>query len=125
MAREERATGDGGRELTETETLLEELIEIGEETDHQMENEEAKKKQNSEKEKAQALEMRERAMETFGETRKRATVSKGNEEQVKKRRSSGDMFDWLREKIELDKEEKQQERKEKKEEREAEKTQHT
>ena len=38
MAREERATGEGGEELTENESLLEELLEIEDETERQMEN---------------------------------------------------------------------------------------
>ena len=95
--------------------LLEELIEISEDT--MMENEDAMNKQKREREKAQAMEMRERAMEKFGETRKR-TASDKDGEQVKERRRSGDMFNWLSERIELGKEEKEQERKEKKEERE-------
>ena len=117
MAKEKRSTGEGGQELTERKSLLEELIEISEETDTMMENEDAMNNQKREREKAQAMEMRERAMEKFGETRKR-TASDKDGEQVKKRRRSGDMFNWLSERIELGKEEKEQERKEKKEERE-------
>ena len=120
MAKEKRSTGEGGQELTEREGLLEELIEISEETDTMMENEDAMNKQKREREKAQAMEMRERAMEKFGETRKRTANDKDGE-QVKKRRRPGDMFTWLSERIELGKDEKEQERKEKKEEREAQK----
>ena len=50
MAKEKGATGDGGQELTERESLLEELIEISEETDLMMENEDAINKQKSERE---------------------------------------------------------------------------
>ena len=102
--------------------LLEELIEISKDT--MMENEDAmnKQKREREREKAQAMEMRERAMEKFGETRKRTANDKDGE-QVKKRRRPGDMFTWLSERIELGKEEKEQERKEKNQEREAQKAQ--
>ena len=122
MAKEKRSTGEGRQELTERESLLEELIEISEETDMMMENEDAMNKQKREREKSQAMEMRERAMEKFGNTRKRTTSDKDGE-QVKKRRRSGDMFNWLSERIELGKEEKEQGRKEKKEEREDQKAQ--
>ena len=50
MAKEKGATGEGGQELTERESLLEELIEISEETDLMMENEDAINKQKSERE---------------------------------------------------------------------------
>ena len=50
MAKEKRSTGEGGQELTERESLLEELIEISEETDLMMENEDAINKQKSERE---------------------------------------------------------------------------
>jgi hypothetical protein len=39
LAREERATGEGGEELTEREHLLEELMQIEEETEMHMEEE--------------------------------------------------------------------------------------
>jgi ElaB/YqjD/DUF883 family membrane-anchored ribosome-binding protein len=63
MAREERATGEGG---AEDEMLLEELIDVKDETDRHMENETEAKN-----ERGQALEMRERAMERIGKIRKR------------------------------------------------------
>ena len=45
MAREERATGGSSMELTENDNLLEELIDMGAETERQVENEnEAKNK---------------------------------------------------------------------------------
>ncbi len=59
MAREERSTGEGGSELTEQEQLLEDLIEIEEATEQMGMNEEEEKRQRIEKEKGQALEMRE------------------------------------------------------------------
>ena len=62
-------------ELTEAEGLLEELSEINEETERRVEGENEIKKANVEKEKNQAMEMRQRAMERYGET-KREKVGK-------------------------------------------------
>ena len=39
MAKQERSTGGGGEELSELESTLEELIEIGEDTDQRVEEE--------------------------------------------------------------------------------------
>ena len=68
MAREERATREGGEELTENESLLEELIEIEDETERQMENENEAKNKRIDQERVQVLEMRERVMERLGQT---------------------------------------------------------
>ena len=71
LAMEERATGEGGEELTEKENLLKELMQIEEEIEIQMEEENVLRKETVEMEKAKGLEMRERAMECLDETRKR------------------------------------------------------
>ena len=125
MAREERSTGEGGSELTEQEQLLEDLIEIEEATEQMGVNEEEEKRQRIEKEKGQALEMRERAMERFGETRKRLGGGHEGEEGTKKRRRSSDMLEWLKGKIESERKEKEIERNNKKEELEIQRSQHT
>lgn len=57
--------------MARVERLLEDLIEIEDEIERIGENEEEAKKQRIENEKGQALEMRARAMETFGQTKKR------------------------------------------------------
>ncbi len=59
-----------------------------------------------EKEKGQVLEMRERAMERFGETKKRLVGNHEGEEGTKKRRRSSDMLEWLKGKIESERREK-------------------
>jgi hypothetical protein len=56
MAREQRATGEGG-ELTEEEQLLEDLIDIEDETDQMGVYEEEAKRHRIEKEKGQALDI--------------------------------------------------------------------
>ena len=124
MAREERATGEGGEELTENESLLEELIEIEDETERQMENENEAKNKRIDQERVQALEMRERAMERLGQTRKRVGEASGNGKPAQKRRRSGDMMEWLQERVELEKEEKELKHHEKKEFMEAQRMQH-
>ena len=121
MANEENETGGGGEELTEKEILLEELIDICEETEKKVDEENEAKKKSNEREKAQAIEMRERAMESFGTTKKRALEGQENAKPERKRRRSGDTFEWLREKTEMDKKLREEELKEKKEERESQK----
>ncbi|CAB4018761.1 Hypothetical predicted protein, partial [Paramuricea clavata] len=115
MAEEERATGISGEELTEGNALLEELTEMNEETERRVEENNIQKKATVEKERGQALEMRKRAMERIGETRKRQLH--GNDDNEKKRRKSGETFEWLREKAELDKIMKEEELKKRREER--------
>ena len=123
MAREERATGEGGVELTEDEMLLEELIDVEDETDRLMENETEAKNQRIENEKEQALEMRERAMERIGQTRKR-TGETSESGATQKRRRSGEMMEWLQERIEFEKEGKKVKEAEKREQMEAQRMQH-
>ena len=115
MAREERATGEGGEELTENESLLEELIEIEDETERQMENENEAKNKRIDQEKVQVLEMRERVIERLGQTKKWVEEASRNGKPAQKRRRSGDMMEWLQERVELEKEEKELKRHEKKE----------
>ena len=86
-------------------------------------NEEEEKRQRIEKEKGQALEIRERAMERFGETKKRLGGGHEGEEGTKKRRRSSDMLEWLKGKIESERKEKEIERNNKKEE--IQRSQHT
>ena len=69
-------------------------------------------------EKAKGLEMRERAMECYGETRKRVLDNLGKEKKLKKRRKSSEIFDWLNKRVEAEMENKEQERRERQEERE-------
>ena len=62
LAREERSTGEGGAELTESESLLEELIDLEDEIERQVESENEEKQHRMEQERGQALEMRQQAM---------------------------------------------------------------
>ena len=92
-AEEERGTGLGGEELTEGEMLLEELIDI-EKTERRAEESEEKKAAGENR--GQALEVRQRALERLGETRKLGQKKGGTGQ--KKRRKSGQTFDRLTEK---------------------------
>ena len=102
MAKQEKVTG-GEKELTEKEKLLEELMEICEKTEERVEEENEGKKQSVEREKAEAIEMRDRAMGRYGGTKKRAPDGQDNVKSKKWRRKSGDTFEWLREKCAMEK----------------------
>jgi hypothetical protein len=104
--------------------LLEELNDVENETDQQMENETEAKNQRIENERGKALEMREGAMERIGQTRKRVGGTGESCGTVQKRRRSGEMMEWLQERIELEKEEKEVKQTEKREHMEAQRMQH-
>ena len=82
------------------------------------------RKEKDDKEKAQDI--RNKAMETFGDTRKRKELMEGgNEPKDKKcKRSSSDMISFLREKMEMDNESKLLSLQNAREEREAREQQH-
>jgi hypothetical protein len=126
MGKEERSTGGGGSELNECENILEELIQINEESEQKAADESNAKEVLVNEDKAKAIEMRKRAMETMGETGSRTGEGSKNE----KRRSASQSFQWLQEAIkakqlqaeeekkarEDERREKEEEKKEKKEE---------
>ena len=60
MEKEERSTGGGGVDLSEVEILLEELIEIEDDTNQRAEEDYKAKKNNEDEDRAKALEMRKR-----------------------------------------------------------------
>ena len=101
MAREERSTGEDGAELTEP---VENLFDIHTEMERLLESENEEKQQRMDQERGQALEMRERAMERLGQTRKRTWQTSESCGKEQRRRRSGDMIKWLQQKVELEKE---------------------
>ena len=111
MNREKNETGVGGNVPTEYEVLLEELININDDTIARVDDENEKKKTEAEVEKAKATEIRQIAMERMGETQKRKNKESPPAEK-KCRRTSLDTMAFLREKLEADKENKAQERRE-------------
>ncbi|XP_068756805.1 uncharacterized protein [Montipora capricornis] len=123
-SKEERESGGGESDLSETEKLVEELIVLSEESEKRNEDQSEAKREDMANEKKQALEMRDRALERLGETRKRNEEEKEEEKQTvtKKRRSSGgETLEWLRDRAAVDTEMKEREMKEKREERETQK----
>ena len=106
---------------------MEDLIEVKELTERDLTADGNRRARYEEKERAQAVEMRDRAMERFGETRKRGKGEyggKGEKEEKKRRRSGSDTVEFLRAMMEAKQEMKEKEREEKKEERKAEKERH-
>ena len=123
--KEVAATGLGGDEPTEYEILVEDLTERFEESDRKMEQDSEAKKSRVESEKNKALEMRQKAMERFGDTKKRKELEGSDSEPTeKKRRSSSDMINFLREKMEYDNEKEQHKMQENREIREAQERKH-
>ena len=68
---QERSTGGEGSALDESESILEDLIEVNEESEQRVEDESNAKQILVNEDKAKATEMRKRAMETMGETKAR------------------------------------------------------
>ena len=71
LSKEERERGGGESGLSETERLAEELIVLSEESEKRNEDQSEAKREAMANENKQALEMRDRALERLGETRKR------------------------------------------------------
>ena len=94
---EERASGISP-EVQEIDTLLEELCEKEEETKNKPSV--GDKKQNAQQEKAKAGEMRLKAMETMGQTKKRVEISDEVNSTKKRRKSTGDAIGFLEKKAE-------------------------
>ena len=117
MNKEKKLSGIEGTEPTEYDVLIEELIELSEDTDARIVEETTQKKAAEECDKNKALEMRKVAMERFGETRKRKDEDDESPISEKKcrRRTSSDTVAFLREKMEMDKENKKVEKEEREE----------
>ena len=79
---------------------MEELITLRDESGKKGEDQSEAKREAVVNEKKQALEMRDRALEKIGETRKRNEEERAEEKKTvgrKRRKSGGDMLEWLRE----------------------------
>ena len=99
---EESASGIAVDDLTELETLIDEIIErekLGEEA---RDSEGTLKKIEADKQTAD--EMRKEAMERFGETKKRSEAEGDEVRQKKRRRSGNDAVQFLKEKTEKENE---------------------
>ncbi|KAJ7391239.1 hypothetical protein OS493_019370 [Desmophyllum pertusum] len=118
----ERKCG-GDEDQTEVELLVEELVAL-EAVTKKAEEQDGAKKEVVAKEKKQAVEIRNRALERVGQTRKRNTEENEGKQETKRRRSGGEALEWLKEKGESMRQLKEQEVQNKKEEREAQRMQH-
>ena len=112
MNKEKKLSGEGGEEVTEFDVLIEELIELSDDTDARSEEKSKEKKNAIEEDRKKALDIRNTAMERFGETRKRKSNDDEDESPKHSRRSSSDTLTFLREKLEIDKENRRMEREE-------------
>jgi len=118
LAKEERASGGGEVLQSESAKLVGELITLRDESEKKGEDQSEGKRVAVVNEKKQALEMRDRALERIGETRKRNEEERAEKKKTvgkKRRRSGGDILEWLKERAESDLEIKKQEIKEKRE----------
>ena len=120
VSKQEKESGGGDEHQTELEALLEELVELEQESEKAADTQDQAKKTAAEQDEKKANEMRERALEQFGQTRKRngETEKEEDRKETKRRRSGGEAIEWLKEKEEIVKQMKEQEVHEKREERE-------
>nr|XP_058972429.1 putative uncharacterized protein DDB_G0274435 [Pocillopora verrucosa] len=109
MAEEERAGGISP-EMTETDKLLEQIVEQFEESERDAGEQSEKNDQNKENERKKAEEMRNRSMEKLGETQKRKETAEDGQQTTPRKRSSGsETLVYLREKAEREFELRQEE----------------
>lgn len=101
-ASELKETGTGGKEQSEFDLLLEELVELNEESDKRFQEETENGKEKANIEREQAVDIRKQAMETMGQTRKRREDKGDDVKEKKKRRSGSDTMVWLEKKGEMD-----------------------
>jgi len=105
--KEIRDTGIDGKELSEHDVLLEELTALYKESEKRQGEEQQLKKTAAETERNKALSIRDMAMERYSETLKRKNDTDLPRDK-KSRRSTSDTIEFLREKLEHNKERQQQ-----------------
>nr|XP_047132903.1 uncharacterized protein LOC124811426 [Hydra vulgaris] len=110
--KEKKLSGEGGKEITEYDILVEELIEVSDDTDAQKDEKSQEKKNAVDEDRVKAIDIRNTAMERYGETRKRKALNNEDKSPKTSRRSSNDTLIFLREKMEADKENRRIEREE-------------
>ena len=113
MNKELKESGLGGGEPTEFESLVEDLLEVAEATEHRSDEESKEKTASNEADKLKALDIRQQAVERMGQTRKRREEEEGQIATQRCRRSGADTLDSLKEKLEYKKEMRMQEMKKK------------
>ena len=109
--KELKESGLGGGEPTEFESLVEDLLEVAEATEHGSDEESKEKTASNEADELKALDIRQQAVERMGQTRKRREEEEGQIATKRCRRSGADTLDFLKEKLEYKKEMRMQEMK--------------
>nr|XP_047145677.1 uncharacterized protein LOC124818690 [Hydra vulgaris] len=84
--------------ITEYDILVEELIEVSDDTDAQKDEKSQEKKNAVDEDRVKAIDIRNTAMERYGETRKRKALNNEDKSPKTSRRSSNDTLIFLREK---------------------------
>ena len=99
MGEDEGASGISP-EKSQSDELLEEIIDKFKEADVEASNERACKRDRAELDRDEAEEMRQRSMEKLGETNKRKTDSGWEESSRRKSSNGSDTINYLRERAE-------------------------
>ena len=99
---EESASGIAVDDVTELETLIDEIIDQEKLAEESRDSEGALKKIEADKQTAEN--MRKEAMERFGETKKRSEDEGNQGRQTKRRRSGNDVVEYLKQKAEKENE---------------------
>ena len=103
-------TGVGGEEPTEHEVLIEEVINVSDDTAHKAPEAATEATEKERNEREAALEVRRVAMEHRAETAERKKKGESMDKPKPPKRTSSDTVEFLREKLEFDRENRQKER---------------
>ena len=103
-------TGVGGEEPTEHEVLIEEVINVSDDTAHKAQEAATEATEKERNEREAALEVRRVAMEHRAETAERKKKGESMDKPKPQKRTSSDTVEFLREKLEFDRENRQKER---------------
>ena len=107
--RKELAASGISPEPTELDAALEEIMERMSSCIESRQKDTDSQKEKEEREKKSAQEMRKQALETLGQTKKRKKESEGSEKGKKTRKGGSETVMYLREKAELERENKKEE----------------
>ena len=102
-SKELKSIGLGGKEQTEFDILLEEHVELSNESDRRLQEDVENVQEKAKDEKQKAMDIRKQAMETMDQTKTRI-MEQNDEAEVreKKRRSGSDTMLWIERKAQLD-----------------------
>ena len=103
-------TGVGGEEPTEHEVLIEEVINVSDDTAHKAQEAATEATEKERNEREAALEVRRVAMEHRAETAERKKKGESMDKPKPQKRTSSDTVEFLREKLEFDRENRQKEK---------------